>query len=334
MDKRWEEEQCSVILYQWRQLLAHDTLSILSVTSELIIDVEQPFPPMVEWDKRAVQEMEHSLRVLPTLQDYDRQCNLSRFNNSMFDCCICFRRLEGTQCTQLPGCDHVHCNDCAQVHIAAKIDDAKVTCIGCPSSDCKNSIPPNIVKQLVSSSMYRKYDSLLLQHCLEGMGDIVYSPRPGCSNPTLKQQDNLCLCLSCQMPFCGLCRKTWHGVAPCQELPINIRELKLRYDEGDSEMRSSMEQQYGKHQLLQGFAELESKEWVATNSKPCPSCNSKIEKTHGCNKMTCSRCGDHFCWLCGKQLEHANPYRHFHSGVSQCGGRLFDGMDLDEEEFI
>jgi len=29
--------------------------------------------------------------------------------------------------------------------------------------------------------------------------------------------------------------------------------------------------------------------WLVTNSKPCPNCNSPIQKNEGCNHMKCSK---------------------------------------------
>ena len=34
-------------------------------------------------------------------------------------------------------------------------------------------------------------------------------------------------------------------------------------------------------------------------SKPCPSCQVRIEKNGGCQHMTCRACSMHFCWVCG-----------------------------------
>jgi len=33
-------------------------------------------------------------------------------------------------------------------------------------------------------------------------------------------------------------------------------------------------------------------------AKPCPACGVNIEKTGGCDHMTCHRCRHGFCWLC------------------------------------
>lgn len=44
--------------------------------------------------------------------------------------------------------------------------------------------------------------------------------------------------------------------------------------------------------------------------KRCPSCHHMIEKSEGCNHMVC-RCGQEFCFECGKILETAEHFSHF-----------------------
>ena len=46
--------------------------------------------------------------------------------------------------------------------------------------------------------------------------------------------------------------------------------------------------------------------------KKCPRCKFPIEKTGGCNKMTC-RCGQAFCWMC---LSKIDGYGHFQKGCA------------------
>eukprot|EP00873_Tetraselmis_striata_P028139 jgi/Tetstr1/448403/TSEL_035673.t1 len=45
-------------------------------------------------------------------------------------------------------------------------------------------------------------------------------------------------------------------------------------------------------------AEDETRQWMAANTRPCPSCGSPIQKASGCNYMRCLHCRVHFCWAC------------------------------------
>ncbi|CAG8438467.1 5697_t:CDS:2 [Ambispora gerdemannii] len=46
--------------------------------------------------------------------------------------------------------------------------------------------------------------------------------------------------------------------------------------------------------------EEKSKAYIDSRTKKCPKCNTNIEKSEGCDHMTCRapRCGYEFCWLC------------------------------------
>jgi len=51
-----------------------------------------------------------------------------------------------------------------------------------------------------------------------------------------------------------------------------------------------------------------------------------IEKNDGCNHMTCSRCGQHFCWICKKTLDKNNYRDHF----DDLGNRYYDDDLYDD----
>ncbi len=75
--------------------------------------------------------------------------------------------------------------------------------------------------------------------------------------------------------------------------------------------------------------------WIDTNAKLCPKCTAKIQKIHGCNKMMCTQCRSHFCWLCDAPISRMDPYAHFRVGNSRCAGKLFEGLqELNEEDFF
>ena len=65
-----------------------------------------------------------------------------------------------------------------------------------------------------------------------------------------------------------------------------------------------------------------NEEFIKKCTKKCPCCGSMIQKADGCNKMTCGRCRNFFCWLC---LSKIDGYEHFREGCT-----LWEGGKIDE----
>ena len=55
------------------------------------------------------------------------------------------------------------------------------------------------------------------------------------------------------------------------------------------------------------------------NIKDCPKCTTPMEKTEGCNHMTCAGCKAHICWVCMAVFDTDGPcYEHMtkaHGGI-------------------
>ena len=337
LDAIWEADPGSVVLYNWLQFLATESLTSLHLNSELQIQFEDPTLQGDKWDKRAVQEMEHPSLLLPSLLDYDKREKERLFADSFFECEICFLNLPGSKCKRLDSCGHVHCCDCLRLHITTKIESGDVTTISCPSRACKQLLPLNIIQELVSSDLFKRFDTLLLQRTLDRMGDVVYCPRPTCQCVTLKEEDgsNMAQCPRCRFSFCVHCKHAWHGVSPCKLLPQESKDfmvLRETWESLDPSERQQLQIQYGKAKLETAFQEYDSQQWLKSNAQLCPNCNAKIQKALGCNKMTCTQCHSSFCWLCQAALPRVDPYKHFRPGQSECAGKLFEGLtDLDNE---
>ena len=52
---------------------------------------------------------------------------------------------------------------------------------------------------------------------------------------------------------------------------------------------------------------------IAQFARPCPGCKQPIEKSGGCNHMTCPNpaCGTNFCWLCGRTIGGGTMPNHY-----------------------
>jgi len=120
---------------------------------------------------------------------------------------------------------------------------------------------------------------------------------PGCgkvvSEPILEGSSQVGKC-ACGTVFC------WNIRCSClAHSPANCKEWEKWQDQIHSD-------------------ELLDKKWVLENTKRCGKCNNRIEKTGGCFMMTC-RCGQQFCWLCGKDWStHTN---HFQCATHPDAGR-------------
>lgn len=331
LDRLWEENCGSVVLYSWYQFLTSEVFTTLSISRELQLAYEDPAYQSPSWDPRAVQDVNLPHLAVSEILDYDRAEKKREFDNAHFECDVCFLSVLGSKCVQHQPCGHTHCHDCLCSYLVSKIRGGEVTKLECPSSGCTTIIHPLTVKSLVPIDLFNRYEKLLLQKTLDAMGDIVYCPRLFCCCTVVKEEDsNMAFCPKCKFAFCVVCKRAWHGVSPCRVLPEDMDMLKSTYEALDDEGRRGMEAQYGKANLDRAFEEHDSRKWIQGNSRSCPNCRANIEKTYGCNKMTCSSCHTHFCWLCSAVLSNQNPYRHFQFGLTGCSGKLFEGMTADE----
>lgn len=60
----------------------------------------------------------------------------------------------------------------------------------------------------------------------------------------------------------------------------------------------------------------ETKEWLKSNSRLCPSCSAPITKNGGCNHMQCFHCKAKFCWACMRLRSNCKAYECVNGGVN------------------
>ncbi|XP_061472992.1 E3 ubiquitin-protein ligase RNF14 [Rhineura floridana] len=351
LDNLWEETRGCVVLFAWMQFLKEETLAYLNITS--------PYEPKIceqgkeqnrkskedvfysmggaaaaqeeALDARAVQDVESLSSLIKEILDFDQAERQKCFNSKMFMCNICFSEKLGSECMYFMSCRHVYCKACLKDYFEIQIKDGQVHSLNCPEPKCPSVATPGQVKELVEEQLFARYDRLLLQSSLDLMADVVYCPRPCCQTPVM--QEPCCtmgICSRCRYAFCTLCKMTYHGVSPCKVTAEKLTDLRNEYLEADEATKKFLEQRYGKRVIQKALEEMESKEWLEKNSKPCPYCATLIEKLDGCNKMTCTACKQYFCWLCMGSLSRANPYGHFHDPASPCFNQLFLGMENDD----
>ena len=140
-------------------------------------------------------------------------------------------------------------------------------------------------------------------------GDQVVNPDAyRISNPEAlpPPAERLAICEDCAFAFCRVCKASWHG------------EYFVCFPRSQFELTTE---------------ERASEDYMMLHTQPCPTCNARAQKTHGCNHMICFRCNTHFCYLCGAYLERGNPYHHYNDRKSGCYMRLWELEGGDDGEF-
>ncbi|XP_011151656.1 E3 ubiquitin-protein ligase RNF14 [Harpegnathos saltator] len=284
-------------------------------------------------DKRAILECPIGRNPIQVLVNYNEQRKQIEFKKNFYTCNICFTDKSGEHCTQFLPCAHTFCKDCIRGYFEVRIKEGNVQNICCPEEKCKFEATPGQIKDLVSSELFSKYDSILLSATLDTMTDIVYCPRRHCQYPVTRDlNDQMAKCPVCQYAFCVRCKMVYHGVEPCKISSAEKQRLVNEYQSASNEKKAEMEQRYGKKQLQTLIENTMSENWINDNSHNCPHCKSAIEKSDGCNKMTCSHCGTYFCWLCGMRLNPEAPYLHFRNPESKCFDMLYRDVIPDEPD--
>ena len=117
--------------------------------------------------------------------------------------------------------------------------------------------------------------------------------------------ERLAICEDCTFAFCKVCKASWHG------------EYFVCFPRSQFELTAE---------------ERASEDYMLLHTQPCPTCNARAQKTHGCNHMICFKCNTHFCYLCGAYLDKGNPYQHYNTGKSGCYMRLWELEGGDDGE--
>ncbi|XP_042338391.1 E3 ubiquitin-protein ligase RNF14-like isoform X2 [Plectropomus leopardus] len=272
-----------------------------------------------------------SQTLLSQILIYNEAQKQKAFAATVFDCGVCFTGCLGSDCVQLPECRHIFCQTCLAEFCKLQITEGNVRGVTCPEADCTATPTPAQVRRLVGEELFSRYDRLLLQSTLDSMADVVYCPRRSCGSAVIRDKSsNAALCFVCSFAFCVTCRKTYHGT-DCQgkkntklleaqqgnaDLPQTKEGLKALWDDyasGSKQRRRLLESRYGRSTMQGTLEDSLSENWIITNSKNCPHCFCRIEKNKGCNMMTCTQCGQRFCWACLARLGTGRIGDHFTS---------------------
>ncbi|OZC07690.1 RWD domain protein [Onchocerca flexuosa] len=314
------------ILFTWCELLKEEAMQI--VLSQTNIDLNK----IISEENEASTIRKESTELLEIFVDFNDRATRNDFESKWYDCEVCFSSKSGKECVRFMPCGHVFCMECISDYYRQKLHDNLIWQFQCLNTGCDSPATQTQIRQVLNDDEFEVYEQRLLEGALDLMSDVVTCPRISCQAPVIidnSEHSNLASCSLCHYSFCILCKKTYHGVESCSLTEEFQRKLMSQIETATPTQLEEIYRKFGKKQLEQLLETLKSEKWIQCNSKPCPSCQAKIEKGSGCNKITCIKCGHCFCWLCGIVLNKNDPYSHFNTRGS-CYNRLFEGVDEED----
>ncbi|KAM0750960.1 hypothetical protein T439DRAFT_326001 [Meredithblackwellia eburnea MCA 4105] len=298
------------------------------------------------------------------LQQHNRLSSSTAFSSENFDCGICLEAKKGAKCVRLDVCGHVFCLPCLHGYFHLLISEGLIRSVHCPSPECitarqaySKANPPTAAGQMekvfdparpgevdekqlegiVGPELVKRWKVIGEKIRVESDPSMAFCPRESCQAPVPRVEEDvkLRICSACSYAFCVFCEKGWHGTqTPCS-LPHSSR-IVSEYLHGDPSQQAELELRYGKSNIVRLVAIWEedriNREYMEQNSTACPGCQVPVEKSMGCNHMTCARCSTHFCFRCGDKISGLNPYTHFSTPSFPCYNKLFDFQPGNEPE--
>lgn len=196
-------------------------------------------------------------------------------------------------------CKHIFCQECLVERFKETIKEKQL--IKCPEISCSKEVNYYLIKQILSTEDFIKYDESLLMGSLEKSMENekkIQCPDQECNAVSLIWQDaQYFVCPQCKKKYCGNveCRGLWelHENKTCEEF-LTERNGIFKEEEEEKNQEKNLEEK---------------------NTKICSVCNTKVKRYKNCNMIRCESliCQKKtvFCFLCEEILKKEDIDKHF-----------------------
>lgn len=168
------------------------------------------------------------------------------------------------------------CKQCITTWINTSLDNGNWKNISCLSVDCGGTLQYADVKRNCLPMDMERYERFATRDALSEIPGFKWCLNQECDHGQIHDDaggiEPILTCEACRFKCCTACNRAWHQDETCEQYTQRLAAQPGQVDASDA--------------------------WVANNSRKCPGCQSPIQKTEGCDHMTCTRCRRQFCWLC------------------------------------
>ncbi|EIN14301.1 hypothetical protein PUNSTDRAFT_96055 [Punctularia strigosozonata HHB-11173 SS5] len=252
-------------------------------------------------DKQREYEEEH-IQLISQFEE------LKAGDPGSFDCGICLETQSTFALSRIDPCGHLFCRECLRLYLQSKLGEQRfpILCPVCLTE--KDRRDPGTLNDDIAHTVgitekeYETYVELqmasfsILLHCRKCSKSVFVDRRE-------YEEAKL---IVCPLPTCNY---LW-----CKDCSREVDiATSVHSCDGTSELNDLMDRRGWKH---------------------CPGCSTPVEKTQGCNHMTCmsAGCNTHFCYKCGQTIVRSVKLSDIRSHVSAHYGRcaLFSGRVYEQ----
>jgi len=214
------------------------------------------------------------------IREYGEELWLEAEHARVRDCVVCGdskEPLEFPAKAPTSSCFHPPktCSECLQSWMASEFDSKGCDGIKCP--ECSEVLDYGDVQRAASVQTFEAYDKMSTRNALSNLPEFAWCLAVGCNSGQLNIQNNNYMdCASCGYRQCLVHKVPWHSDETCDQYDYRISGHQARDEEAKTEAM------------------------IDSVSKKCPgaNCGWRIQKTDGCDHMTCRKCRHQFCWEC------------------------------------
>ncbi|KAG8444271.1 hypothetical protein GDO86_009454 [Hymenochirus boettgeri] len=214
----------------------------------------------------------------------------------MMSCRVC---LEDKSIKPLSCCKKPVCDECLKRYLSSQVQLGQAE-IRCPITECNKHLDESTILYSLPHDDIIKYKYFLdlsrmdssTKPCPQCKHFTTFKHKSHIPNPTKSENKFKIQCPSCHFAWCFKCHSPWHEGINCRE-----------YKKGDKLLRHwANEIEHGQR-----------------NAQKCPKCKVHIQRTEGCDHMTCSQCNTNFCYRCGERYRQLRFFGDHTSNLSIFG---------------
>ncbi|KAJ8118241.1 hypothetical protein OPT61_g745 [Boeremia exigua] len=279
-------------------------------TALLLIESESQLPKELHAAKKRVDKDAVKRRKLEeTKQAEETNLQQARIDKTMGECQCCFTESPLNRMISCSGKDmHLFCTDCPKQYIETEMGQSKCRPVCFASTECQGTFSRAQLQQILDNKTFERLEHMQQQQDIAAAGLDFLSECPFCDfkaelPPVEIDKEFRCQNVNCGKTSCRLCNKETH-------IPLSCKEAKK---DGQISLRHVVEEAMS-----------------AALIRKCNKCQTPFIKELGCNKMSCTKCGNKQCYLCSKNVE---SYRHFGDPDKGCC-ELHDNVEAVHEQAV